>query len=191
MNDSSQSRKKVFDLITTGYGYLYRLREVKPKKGNSFWAITVGALHGIQDDNGRFDSSTYDLIIRGTDAIQRVKELSQYFDSSGKSEASIFVSVVMSDTYPDYFTKAGKNDKEEIVPIIKGRLLELKGAKVRFPESEPFTFCFSDEATKQQKEAVAAKVDQAKTLIGEQEEAKRLLIEEDARQAEQQLAVAQ
>ncbi|WP_161798131.1 DUF3577 domain-containing protein [Pseudomonas amygdali] len=41
---NSTNESKYFDLHTTGIGYLNRIREVKPRKGNPFMAVTVAAI---------------------------------------------------------------------------------------------------------------------------------------------------
>ncbi|RMW03461.1 hypothetical protein ALP03_05086, partial [Pseudomonas amygdali pv. tabaci] len=43
---NSTNETKYFDLHTVGIGYLNRIREVKPRKGNPFMAVTVAALKG-------------------------------------------------------------------------------------------------------------------------------------------------
>jgi len=46
MSATQTSETKYFDLHTTGIGYLNRLREVTPRKGKPFMAVTVAALKG-------------------------------------------------------------------------------------------------------------------------------------------------
>lgn len=49
MSATQTSETKYFDLHTTGIGYLNRLREVTPRKGKPFMAVTVAALKGATD----------------------------------------------------------------------------------------------------------------------------------------------
>ena len=43
---TTSSEKSYFDLHITGLGYLNRIREVKPKKGEPFLACDIAALNG-------------------------------------------------------------------------------------------------------------------------------------------------
>ena len=47
---TTSNEKSYFDLHITGLGYLNRIREVKPKKGDSFLACDIAALNGPSDD---------------------------------------------------------------------------------------------------------------------------------------------
>ena len=55
---TTSNEKSYFDLHITGLGYLNRIREVKPKKGDSFLACDIAALNGPSDDVSyvRFDA---------------------------------------------------------------------------------------------------------------------------------------
>ncbi|WP_235378740.1 DUF3577 domain-containing protein, partial [Pseudomonas meliae] len=46
---NSTNETKYFDLHTVGIGYLNRIREVKPRKGSPFMAVTVAALKGTSE----------------------------------------------------------------------------------------------------------------------------------------------
>ena len=55
---TTSTEKSFFDLHITGLGYLNRIREVKPKKGDAFLACDIAALNGPSDDVAyvRFDT---------------------------------------------------------------------------------------------------------------------------------------
>ncbi len=46
---TTSTEKSYFDLHITGLGYLNRIREVKPKKGDAFLACDIAALNGKLD----------------------------------------------------------------------------------------------------------------------------------------------
>lgn len=47
---SNQNAKpNYFNLHTSGIGYLSDIREIKPKKGDAFWACRIAALTGSSD----------------------------------------------------------------------------------------------------------------------------------------------
>ncbi len=76
------SEKTFFDLHITGLGYLNRVREVKPKKGDPFLACDIAALNGPSDDVSyvRFDtrvsgSEAQHLVRRCIEAVEAEKKV--------------------------------------------------------------------------------------------------------------------
>ncbi|GHU04852.1 hypothetical protein FACS1894158_06050 [Betaproteobacteria bacterium] len=74
--------KSYFDLHITGLGYLNRIREVKPKKGDTFLACDIAALNGPSDDVSyvRFDtrvsgSEAQHLVRRCIEAVEAGKKV--------------------------------------------------------------------------------------------------------------------
>ena len=49
----SNQEAKYFDLLTTGLGYINRVRAVTPEEGNPFLSVTLAALRGSAD-NARY-----------------------------------------------------------------------------------------------------------------------------------------
>lgn len=113
--------KKFFDLHTRGIGYISRLRTVAPKgkKSASFLACSISALRGDTDSK---EYTYFDVKICGKKAFEILKE---YADKL-KKEQKVFVSFVIGDTYPEYYT-----DKEnKLRGCIKGRLLRIALLKI-------------------------------------------------------------
>jgi hypothetical protein len=46
----SDQEAKYFDLLTTGLGYINRVREVTPEEGSPFLSVTLAALRGSADN---------------------------------------------------------------------------------------------------------------------------------------------
>src|SRR3546814_1281032 len=71
-----------FDLHITGLGYLNRIREVKPKKGDAFLACDIAALNGPSDDVSyvRFDTR-----VSGSEAQHLVRRCIQAVDAEKKA----------------------------------------------------------------------------------------------------------
>lgn len=74
---TTSSEKTYFNLHITGLGYLNRIREVTPKKGESFLACDIAAINGPSDapEYRRFDvrvsgSEAQHLIRRCSDAVE-------------------------------------------------------------------------------------------------------------------------
>ena len=75
---TTSTDKSYFDLHITGLGYLNRIREVKPKKGDAFLACDIAALNGPSDEVSyvRFDTR-----VSGTEAQHLVRRCIQAVDA--------------------------------------------------------------------------------------------------------------
>lgn len=112
------TQKTHFDLHVNGLGYLNRIREVKPKKGQPFWACSINGLHGEVGDP---EYTRFDVIIRGELALQRVQSL----QLSVKQNKKVLIAFKLGDIYPDLFVYETGEKKGQHGVAIKGRLLQL------------------------------------------------------------------
>ena len=46
---NQKAKPNYFNLHTSGIGYLSDIREIKPKKGDAFWACRIAALTGSSE----------------------------------------------------------------------------------------------------------------------------------------------
>ncbi|WP_057447696.1 STY4534 family ICE replication protein [Pseudomonas syringae group genomosp. 3] len=120
---NSTNETKYFDLHTTGIGYLNRIREVKPRKGNPFMAVTVAALKGCTTSA---EYAFIDCNVVGAEAEKLIRR-SQEAVVAGKK---VLVSFRIGDIWADTFTY-GSGDKQGQTGVsLKGRLLYLAWIKV-------------------------------------------------------------
>lgn len=120
---SNSNETKYFDLHTTGIGYLNRIREVKPKKGSPFMAVTVAALKGKTDD---VEYQYIDCNVVGAEAEKLIRRCQEAVDADKKVLASFRI----GDIWPDIFTHT-KGDKAGQPGVsLKGRLLFISWIKV-------------------------------------------------------------
>ena len=120
---TTSTDKSYFDLHITGLGYLNRIREVKPKKGDAFLACDIAALNGPNDDVSyvRFDtrvsgSEAQHLVGRCIDAVE--------------AERKVMIGFRLGDLWTDIFTYSkGKRAGEQGVSL-KARLLFISWIKV-------------------------------------------------------------
>ena len=120
---TTSTEKSYFDLHITGLGYLNRIREVKPKKGDAFLACDIAALNGPSDDVSyvRFDtrvsgSEAQHLVRRCIDAVE--------------AEKKVMIGFRLGDLWTDIFTYSkGKNAGNPGVSL-KARLLFVSWIKV-------------------------------------------------------------
>lgn len=115
---SSTKTSKHFDLHVSGFGYLNRIREVKVRKGDPFWACSINALHGSGNDP---EFTRFDVIVRGQQALERIKSLQSAVDGKKK----VMVSFKLGDIYPDLFVYEQGEKKGQHGVAIKGRLLQI------------------------------------------------------------------
>ncbi len=120
---TTSTDKSYFDLHITGLGYLNRIREVKPKKGDAFLACDIAALNGPSDDVSyvRFDTR-----VSGSEAQHLVRRCIQAVDA----EKKVTIGFRLGDLWTDTFTYSkGKRAGEQGVSL-KARLLFVSWIKV-------------------------------------------------------------
>ncbi|MFG1304691.1 STY4534 family ICE replication protein [Xanthobacter autotrophicus] len=120
---TNTSERSYFDLHITGLGYLNRIREVKPKKGDAFLACDIAALNGPSDDVSyvRFDTR-----VSGSDAQHLVRRCIDAVEA----EKKVMIGFRLGDLWTDTFTYSkGKRAGEQGVSL-KARLLFITWIKV-------------------------------------------------------------
>lgn len=117
------SENKYFDLHITGLGYLNRVRLVRPKKGASFYACDIVALHG---DAGAPDKTRFDCRVSGADAERLIKTAKTYVDEDRK----VLIGFKLGDLYPETFTYRKGEKAGETGISLKARLLRVAWVKV-------------------------------------------------------------
>jgi hypothetical protein len=135
--------KSYFDLHITGLGYLNRIREIKPKKGEPFLACDIAALNGPSDEVSyvRFDTR-----VSGSDAQHLVRRCIQAVEA----EKKVMIAFRLGDLWADTFTYSkGKRAGEQGVSL-KARLLFINWIKVdgeQVYKAEPRTTASAPEET--------------------------------------------
>ncbi|MCU5784940.1 hypothetical protein MA04_04240 [Alcanivorax balearicus MACL04] len=119
----STQEKQYFDLHTTGIGYLNRIREVSPKKGNPFLACNIAALSGASDD---VTYVRFDCRVSGKEAAALV----QQYEAAVQQDQKVLISFKIGDLWVDTFTYT-KGDKAGQTGVsLKARLLFISWIKV-------------------------------------------------------------
>src|SRR3546814_6800531 len=107
---TTSNEKSYFDLHITGLGYLNRIREVKPKKGDAFLACDIAALNGPSDDVSyvRFDTR-----VSGSEAQHLVRRCIQAVDAEKKrsEEHTSELQSLMRISYAVFCLKKKKRNK--------------------------------------------------------------------------------
>ncbi|MDR2128029.1 MAG: DUF3577 domain-containing protein [Burkholderiaceae bacterium] len=120
---TSTTEKSFFDLHITGLGYLNRIREVKPKKGESFLACDIAALNGPCDNVSyvRFDTR-----VSGSDAQHLVRRCIDAVNA----EKKVMIGFRLGDLWTDIFTYAKGQRAGESGVSLKARLLFINWIKI-------------------------------------------------------------
>ncbi|MEA3275559.1 MAG: DUF3577 domain-containing protein [Pseudomonadota bacterium] len=119
----SNQEAKYFDLLTTGLGYINRIREVTPEEGNPFLSVTLAALRGSAD-NAQY--THFECRVAGKQAKAAMLELQAAVEGDHK----VLVGFTLSDLYAEAFTyKKGEKAGQTGISL-KARLLRIGWAKV-------------------------------------------------------------
>ncbi|BAU73218.1 STY4534 family ICE replication protein [Metapseudomonas furukawaii] len=132
---TTSTEKSYFDLHITGLGYLNRIRDVKPKKGDAFLACDIAALNGpsVKPEYRRFD-----VRVSGSEAQHLIRRC----EEAVKAERKVLIGFRLGDLWTDIFTYTkGKNEGKPGVSL-KARLLFVSWIKIdgeMVYEAEPKT----------------------------------------------------
>lgn len=108
--------EKYFDLHITGLGYLNRIREVHPKRGQNFLAVEISALHGAAE---AVKYTRFDCRVSGREAERLVRAAIKHL----KAKRKVLVGFKLGDLYPEL--EAGQTGVS-----LKARLLQIGWVKV-------------------------------------------------------------
>ena len=112
---TTSSEKSFFDLHITGLGYLNRIREVKPKKGEPFLACDIAP-----------EYRRFDVRVSGSEAQHLVRRC----EEAVKAERKVLIGFRLGDLWTDIFTYSkGKNAGQQGVSL-KARLLFVSWIKI-------------------------------------------------------------
>ncbi|WP_397458535.1 STY4534 family ICE replication protein [Pseudomonas asplenii] len=124
MSQSSEvAETTYFNLHTNGLGYLNRIREVNPERGQPFLACTIAALNGPKTSPSyRY----FDVTVSGSDA----KRLIRFYTKAVTDGRKVLIGFLIGDLWTDLFpyTKGEKAGQTGV--SLKGRLLFISWIKV-------------------------------------------------------------
>jgi len=112
-----------FNLHVSGLGYVNRLREVKVKRGEPFWACELSALHGAHD---AIQYTKFDCRVSGNVAETWIKKLA----NAEQANKKILIGFKLGDLYTETFTYEQGSKKGETGVSLKARLLFIAWIKV-------------------------------------------------------------
>ena len=127
---SSRANEEVafFDLITSGIGYLNRIREVQPNDGDPYTCCKINALVG---PSNKVAYREIDLRVVGTQALEALDIIDQAIPNK---DAKVIVSFRMGDAKPDSYVIQADDGRGNQRPktrfCIKGRLLKITSCKI-------------------------------------------------------------
>jgi len=131
---TTSNEKSYFDLHITGLGYLNRIREVTPKKGEPFLACDIAALNG---DGNKPNYVRFDTRVSGIKAQHLVRRCKEAVDAKKK----VLIGFRLGDLWTDIFTyskgeRAGKQDVSLKARLLHIGWIKLDGERVYQAESK-------------------------------------------------------
>lgn len=115
--------KSFFDLHINGLGYLNRIRQVTPKRGDAFWACDISALNGPADD---VSYTRFDCRVSGKEAEKLVKRCQQASDMGKK----VLIGFKLGDLWTDIFVYSKGDRAGQTGVSLKARLLFVSWIKI-------------------------------------------------------------
>ena len=120
---SAVAEATYFDLHTQGLGYLNRIREVTPSRGNAFLACTIAALNGPTEAP---EYRYFDVIVYGAEAKQLVNRYASAVNQGHK----VLLGFRLGDLWTDLF-RYSRGDKAGKTGVsLKARLLFISWIKI-------------------------------------------------------------
>lgn len=130
--NGAQDEIRYFDLITTGIGYLNRVRQVTPRSGSPYWACDINALVGESSASKKPAYRLYQCSIVGSQAFEALDLIEEAMD--GDDKATVLISFRLGDSRPDSFNvqkdDGRGNSRQETRYCNKARLLKIMTATV-------------------------------------------------------------
>ena len=125
MSNNPQSQdQKYFDLHITGIGYVNRIREVPVKRGKSFLAVDISALHGSASDT---QYTRFDCRVSGSEAQVIIDQIKSMIEDE---QNKVLIGFKLGDLYADTFVYGKGNKVGQTGVSLKARLLRIDWVKV-------------------------------------------------------------
>ena len=118
---TTNTQNKHFDLHTTGFGFFNRVRRVTPAKGDPYWAVTVAACRGDENQKTYFECSVVGA---------KAKALFDEHLSSVTKDDKITASFKLGDLYPETFVYGPGEKQGQTGVCLRARLLKITYLKV-------------------------------------------------------------
>ena len=129
MTTSISEKDDFFDLHTTGLGYVNRVRDVKPQRGERFLACNISALNGPRND---VQYRYYDVKVSGQDAQRLIRKCKDAVDAGCK----VLIGFKLGDPWLDIFTykeghaKAGQTGVSQKARLLIVHWMNIDGVRV-------------------------------------------------------------
>jgi hypothetical protein len=173
---SATTEKSYFDLHTKGIGYLGRVRDVAPRKGEPFLACTIAALVGSEND---VEYRYFDCRVSGSDAQKAVRKCEKAVNADKK----VLVGFTIGDLWADTFTYEKGDRKGQTGVSLKGRLLYIGWIKIDGKEvykAEPKKRADTENEAIAEDSASEGQPEETPEAFGDEAETELVLTEEAA-----------
>lgn len=121
-NATQAEGSNYFNLHTNGIGYANRARDIKPKKGESFMAVSISGMFGEKNVKDGISYVPYD--VKAVTA-QAEDVLRQFMADINDQDKKVLVRFQIGDAYIDSFTYSNGPKAGQMGMTMKGRLLKV------------------------------------------------------------------
>jgi hypothetical protein len=115
MSNSSE----YFNLHINGLGYVNRIREITPRKGDPFLCCDISAIYGPRDD---IEYQRFDVKVSGSDAQHLIRRC----ENAEKAGRKVLIGFRLGDPWVDQFTYSKGERAGKPGASLKARLLFIR-----------------------------------------------------------------
>ena len=115
---------KYFDLHITGIGYANRVRDVALKRGKSFLAVDISALHGSSQE---IQYTRFDCRVSGKEAQTIIEQIRPLINDE---KNKVLIGFKLGDLYADTFVYSKGKKAGQTGVSLKARVLRIEWVKV-------------------------------------------------------------
>ena len=121
-----------YDLHVKGTGFINRFRKVTPEQGESYYGVTIAALRGKPNAEGKVQKTYIDCNVVGDDAIEMCRQMESFFEGDAPK---VMVSFTIGDLEQRAFQYKRGERKGQTGYALKGRLFDIKWFKANGGET--------------------------------------------------------
>ena len=128
----SNAQDTYYDLLISGIGFVNRFRKVIPEQGEPYFGITIAALRGKPNAEGKVAKTYIDCNVVGS-AIEMCQLLEPFFEND--QEPKVMIGFTLGDLEQRAFQYKRGERKGQTGYALKGRLFDIKWFKVNGGET--------------------------------------------------------
>ncbi len=126
---NGNNKDRAYNVITQGFGFLNRVKEITPQSGNSYLACDVALLQGVGDN---VTHARFQCTVRGKNAIDVIRK--NFTNAQGVVESpektTVVASMKLGGITPELFTYNSGEKKGQQGVAVRSTLLDITWLKI-------------------------------------------------------------